>query len=64
MKFIVEINCDNAAFAEHPSNEVAGMLDDLAKRVRGTDPADYENDPFIIRDINGNRVGLAHFEEV
>jgi hypothetical protein len=45
---------DNEAFSENPEYELSRILEDLSKRV-------YDNIRntkfFIIRDINGNKIG-------
>jgi hypothetical protein len=65
MKFIVKIDCDNAAFEEYPGEEVARILADVVANVLRSDPGDRtEERPFRLFDINGNVVGTAHFEEV
>lgn len=51
MEFTLNINCDNAAFAGGPLDEVATILDDVARRIRG---GDREGS---VRDTNGNTVG-------
>lgn len=57
MKFTVEIECDNAAFADWPGLEVARILRDVANRVDG----DAEGTHGTCRDANGNRVGSWAF---
>lgn len=65
MRFILTIECDNAAFDEYPNEAVSAALVRLAQQVSDTDPGDRTEDhPFIIRDVNGARVGAAHYEEV
>ena len=57
MKVKIEINCDNAAFDESVSAEVARILRDLADTI----PLSDLNVPFDrslrLRDHNGNVVG-------
>jgi hypothetical protein len=59
-KFELNIECDNSAFEENTGNEVARILRDLANQIEqcysGQMPESYP-----VRDINGNRVGLARF---
>jgi hypothetical protein len=59
MKIIITINCDNAAFTEDPSVEVARILQKYAARLRESYPPleDLEGD--TLRDINGNTVGAV-----
>lgn len=65
MQFILTIECDNDAFVDYPGQEVADVLTRLADRVRTADPGGRDqSDPFVLRDINGNRVGTAYFTEV
>jgi len=57
-KFIVEIKTSNAAFEDDCNFEIARILKKLAQ--------DLEigmGDSTILRDINGNRVGFAEFDE-
>ena len=58
MKFVINIECDNAAFAEDPEYEVSRILREVAKQVE---------DGFVtiyLRDTNGNPVGMAEFTEI
>lgn len=61
MKFKIEIDCDNAQFADGELMlEVADTLAAVAKRI-----GNFEcglDEPLIIRDINGNTIGRATFE--
>ena len=56
MKLVIEIQMDNAAFAEYASCEVSRILIELATRY-------YEqgehSEQITLRDINGNKVGFA-----
>ena len=55
VKFILEINCDNAAFDESPATEVARIVRNAAERVEeGIWPGN-------LRDSNGNTVGSFRF---
>jgi hypothetical protein len=59
MKFVLEINCDNAAFGpdyDARNDEVARILDDLATRLS------FGHVPDTLRDINGNKVGTCEFK--
>lgn len=59
MKLTISIDCDNAAFEDSgPENELARILRDLAARLE----RDGMN-PVTLRDINGNTVGAANFED-
>lgn len=68
MQFNLTIHCDNAAFdpegettGEGP--EVARILRALADRIE--DAADSTPGALLaLRDVNGNTVGRAYFEEV
>ena len=53
MKAKMTIEMDNAAFAEDAAVELSRILSDLS------DSVNYGSwsDPYIIRDINGNKVG-------
>ena len=58
MKFVLEIKCDNAAFADWPENEVARILRELSKKL------EEDGLPFAtLYDYNGNNVGFAEFKE-
>lgn len=54
-KFVVEIDCDNAAFEDNMSGEVGRLLMNAARLV----DSGLENLPLF--DINGNNVGRAFF---
>ena len=62
MKFTIEIDCDNAQFADGELMlELADTLAAVAKRV-----GDFEcglGNPLQIRDENGNHIGFAHLLE-
>ena len=57
MRCTIRINCDNAAFAEDPTMEVARILRELADRLTHASP----DDDYPLHDLNGNRVGSAEF---
>ena len=57
MKFTVEIECDNAAFADEPYEELARILRELADDIEESCSASHP-----LRDINGNRVGHSAVE--
>lgn len=58
MKFTVQLDCDNFAFDEAPTDEVARILQNLAKRL------EREGLQWVVglTDLNGNRVGEARWE--
>ena len=56
MKFTLTIQCDNAAF-ECKGKEVARILHNLAAVLS------YDFHKKNLYDINGNKVGVAEFEE-
>lgn len=58
MRFKLEINCDNAAF-EQMEQEVSSILDDLSHRIYNGERFDRT----VLRDSNGNAVGVAEFIE-
>jgi hypothetical protein len=55
MKFRIEFDTDNAAFADHFWWEVADVLDQIA---------DSRREEGLLRDSNGNRIGFWSHEEV
>lgn len=56
MKFVLEIECDNAAFTgDMLAYETSRLLADASQRVT---EGSFGG---IIRDANGNRVGTFHF---
>jgi len=57
MRFQLLISCNNAAFGDWPSIEVARIMRELAKRVDG----DCEGREGTVRDANGNTVGTWAF---
>ena len=62
MKFILEIECDNDAFADDPSAEVARLLRNAAERVEDV-PLAHRAEPIgILRDGNGNHVGFFRLD--
>jgi cytochrome c-type biogenesis protein CcmH/NrfF len=56
MEFILNMNCDNAAF-EEPSIEISRIL----RKVAGQIEAGQEAGQII--DVNGNSVGEFHLQE-
>jgi len=58
MQATITINLDNAAFEAPQGNELARILLNLAHKISnvefGVNPYD---DQFMLRDINGNKVG-------
>jgi len=59
MKFILNMQCDNAAFYGDPNPEIARILRVAADCVENQRPG---FDQIILRDTNGNRVGFASVE--
>lgn len=55
MKYTIEINCDNDAFGDDPTPEVARILHKLADQIETCAVLDGH----ILRDANGNRVGQS-----
>ena len=62
MNITIKINCDNAAFEDYASLEVARILLDLANRVEDR-PNFSPGTSLPVRDINGNVVGIFEVEE-
>ena len=58
MRFILEIECDNAAFSDSKSVEVARILHELADKIED------DCDEYYIKDINGNSVGCGAFSGI
>jgi hypothetical protein len=54
MKFVLSIDCENAAFVEYELDEVARLLREVADRLESGDSAKYYRN---ILDVNGNVVG-------
>lgn len=61
MKFELELDCDNDAFADDPTVEVFRIL--KVARARLCDN-DVSNVPVKLYDINGNAVGSMRFTQV
>lgn len=62
MRFTLTIQCDNAAFADDPSHEVARILIDAARRIDGHQHfSPGHSQP--VRDVNGNEVGYFDITE-
>lgn len=61
MKAVIEINLDNAAFAETPDLALGNVLLKLAKEVAYEDMETFF--PHPIRDVNGNTVGTIEIVE-
>lgn len=58
MKFTVEIECDNTAFENKLRGEVARILNQIEIEL------EFGNrEEISLYDYNGNRVGVAKFEE-
>jgi hypothetical protein len=58
MRFLVEIECDNAAFEDDPSCEVARLLRLIARGVEKDGSQEGG-----LRDSNGNSCGSYKYEE-
>lgn len=57
-KFIIEINTDNAAFSEMPSNEIIRILKELCETAYHDGFAGMkQSGKTALRDVNGNTVG-------
>lgn len=62
--FRLEINCENAAFeGDNLDVEIVRILRKLADRIEGQTREDLAGETFKLKDINGNTVGEAEFEE-
>jgi len=60
MKYVIEINCDNDSFEDHPAWEVKRILKVLVEKMHGEyDPPDF----LTLYDMNGNAVGTAVYSE-
>ena len=57
--FNLEIECDNETFVSAENRTVADILRSLANRLERED-FDLEEE-LTLRDVNGNRVGLAKY---
>lgn len=59
MKFVVEFNCDNAAFeGEYLYQQIAATLQDIARKVFFNEKTEQ-----VIRDLNGNKIGRCELLE-
>lgn len=58
MEFVLRIELDNDAFQEDRDFEIAYILREVADSVAGGQTTD------IIRDENGNRVGMYGIEKI
>ena len=56
-RYLIEIDCDNAAFEDNLEYELADILRKAAKKVSNGDL------DFKLRDSNGNTVGSAYLED-
>ena len=60
MRFTLEMACDNAAFIDAGASvEAARILRDLADKLE----RDGDQRDRVLLDINGNRIGVARFED-
>lgn len=64
MKFLVQIDCDNAAFDDRNA-EVARILHELANKVKCGDVDNHigRTQYRTLHDINGNSVGGATYQK-
>ena len=65
MKFIVEIDCGNEAFGDQPEIEIVKILEAKimpALNDYSLDHCDYPPKSLTLRDLNGNTVGVARFD--
>ena len=61
MKYVIEIDCENAAFEEEPAREIVRILRHVADQLAW----EYvPHDVIQLRDLNGNRVGRAVYSEI
>jgi hypothetical protein len=60
MKFIIEIDCDNAAFENDADGEIMNILKKLTDDMHNGAFSVSFCEPAILRDTNGNSVGTAH----
>ncbi len=58
MRFLVEIDCDNAAFEDDPTHEVVRLLRQIVRRLE----KDGESRGGL-RDVNGNSCGSYKYED-
>lgn len=64
MKLVIEINCDGDAIQCDGPAEIERILVDRCERLPAPVPsAGHSYTDFILRDVNGNWVGRARFEE-
>jgi hypothetical protein len=62
--FTVSFVCDNAAFEDNGSDEIARILQRIARDVRNMGTyEDYGICGDHIRDINGNKIGQWEFDK-
>lgn len=59
MKATLTVNMDNSAFEENPHEELARILEGLARSLRGYPCRDRS---WGLRDANGNTVGIMEIE--
>lgn len=63
MRFTLEIDMDNAAFADDFRPELERLLTRIAGQVERWPVAALISDPIPVRDFNGNRCGEIRFVE-
>jgi hypothetical protein len=57
MRLNIMLDLDNEAFQPHPKDETERILAELAMRIGQI--GIYPGNSIVLRDINGNRVGVA-----
>jgi hypothetical protein len=57
MRLTIILGLDNDAFKPHPKDETERILADLAKQIG--QQGIYPDKSIILRDVSGNRVGIA-----
>lgn len=55
--FTLDFECDNAAFDDDPTFEIARILKETAEKIKCDNVTGFGYAHGVIRDINGNRVG-------
>lgn len=64
MRFVLEIECDNAAFAGDDDELAVVQAQEVSRILRRAAEQVEEGAEYVrLKDINGNRVGTARFIE-
>ena len=63
MRISIEINTENAAFADNENQEIARILQDLANKINHSYPIS-ENEIQSLRDYNGNKIGFFQCHKI